>query len=633
VPPTWVRAVVHYRRVKWREVALVPVLLAAALVALVALVSWPVSGTMHPQTDQDGAWQIALRQALHDGTDYGPDLLFTYGPLGFLSQPLLVYPWSARLAFAWAGLTQLVLVATLLWGLRHAFRFWMVASLFAIPLAAALGGSEVSEVVIAFIGAVALVGGRVERGAAQAAALGLGALAGVMLLLKLNTGVTVAALGVVAVAAVPAPRRAVVGAYAGGAIAALAVGWIATGQSLNGIVDYVLGSLGIMSGFSEAMISVDPLGKWDPWWAILLGVAGLAVVARAAHALPRRERAGVLALWTVLAFTSFKAGFVRQEPGHISIFFSSLLGGIVAFGWAPHRQVSAYLVGAVFALAMLAFDGPSLHRLISPLTRARNFADEARLLSDGSDINAGIAAGRRERAAVEQFDGGLLAAIGDRPLHVEPTDSGLVWSHGLRWRPLPVFQSYSAYTSDLDDRNAASVRAPGGPAVIVREQGVGFDNRNPSWESPRAMRDMLCNFRAAAGPSGRWIVLARTAPRCGAERPLATVDAKLGVPVQIPPAADASSVVFVRIDGIQVSGLERLRTFLYRARQRTISLDHGVTKRLIPGTAADGLVLRVPVRVDFPKPFQLDQATDTLTVREEDRRGDLKLRFFAMPIR
>src|SRR6476659_6830859 len=97
MPPSWVRAVVHYRRVNWREVALVPALLA---VALVALVSWPVSGTMHPPLDQDGAWQIGLRQALHDGTDYGPDLLFTYGPLGFLAQPLLVYPWSARLAFA-----------------------------------------------------------------------------------------------------------------------------------------------------------------------------------------------------------------------------------------------------------------------------------------------------------------------------------------------------------------------------------------------------------------------------------------------------------------------------------------------------------------------------------------------------
>ena len=76
-----------------------PALLAAALVTLA---SWPVTGDMRPRLDLDGAWEIALRQALHDGLNFGPDVLFTYGPLGFLREPLLVYPWSARLAFVWA---------------------------------------------------------------------------------------------------------------------------------------------------------------------------------------------------------------------------------------------------------------------------------------------------------------------------------------------------------------------------------------------------------------------------------------------------------------------------------------------------------------------------------------------------
>ena len=66
-----------------------PALLAAALVTLA---SWPVTGDMHPRLDLDGAWEIGLRQALHDGLDYGPDVLFTYGPLGFLREPLLVVP-------------------------------------------------------------------------------------------------------------------------------------------------------------------------------------------------------------------------------------------------------------------------------------------------------------------------------------------------------------------------------------------------------------------------------------------------------------------------------------------------------------------------------------------------------------
>jgi hypothetical protein len=89
----------------------------------------------------------------------------------------------------------------------------------------------------------------------------------------------------------------------------------------------------------------------------------------------------------------------------------------------------------------------------------------------------------------------------------------------------------------------------------------------------------------------------------------------------------------VRIDGIEVSGLEKLRSALYRGLQRQITFDGGRSYRLVPGTAADGIVLRVPKRADYPGPFALDQATNTVTVNKSGRRGDVRLRFFSMPIR
>ena len=133
----------------------------AALAALVALVSWPLGSDLDPRLDADGAWEIGLRQALHDGLDYGPDVLFTYGPLGFLHVPLLVYPWSARLAFAWWALMHLVLVATLLWALTLGLRSRVLAVILTIPLAVALGGAPDLAVnaVLTSIAAVALIAG------------------------------------------------------------------------------------------------------------------------------------------------------------------------------------------------------------------------------------------------------------------------------------------------------------------------------------------------------------------------------------------------------------------------------------------------------------------------------------------
>ena len=53
----------------------------------------------------------------------------------------------------------------------------------------------------------------------------------------------------------------------------------------------------------------------------------------------------------------------------------------------------------------------------------------------------------------------------------------------------------------------------------------------------------------------------------------------------------------------------------------------------MPGTAADGIVLRVPKGADYPAPFALDQATNTITVNKSGRQVDLRLRFYSMPIR
>ena len=90
----------------------------------------------------------------------------------------------------------------------------------------------------------------------------------------------------------------------------------------------------------------------------------------------------------------------------------------------------------------------------------------------------------------------------------------------------------------------------------------------------------------------------------------------------------------MRIEGVQVRSLEKLRTTLYRARLRQASFDGGRRQRLIPATAEDGLLLRVPARADYPTGFGLDQRSNTLAVRILGRTGgDLRYRFSSMAIR
>ena len=95
----------------------------------------------------------------------------------------------------------------------------------------------------------------------------------------------------------------------------------------------------------------------------------------------------------------------------------------------------------------------------------------------------------------------------------------------------------------------------------------GVDGRNPDWESPAAMRALLCHFAVRSG-DGQWQALERTAPRCGRERPLGRTTVALGTPAPVPAPPDRDSMVLVRIDGIDVVGLEKLRALAFRALTR-----------------------------------------------------------------
>jgi hypothetical protein len=110
----------------------------------------------------------------------------------------------------------------------------------------------------------------------------------------------------------------------------------------------------------------------------------------------------------------------------------------------------------------------------------------------------------------------------------------------------------------------------------------------------------------------------------------------LGRPAPVPAAPDRESMVLARIDGIEVGGLERVRALAYRALTRHAVLDGNRRFRLVPGTAADGLILSVPPAADFPAPLGLDQGARTLAVLrgEDEQSGDpVTIRWSAVSIR
>jgi uncharacterized membrane protein len=132
----------------------------------------------------------------------------------------------------------------------------------------------------------------------------------------------------------------------------------------------------------------------------------------------------------------------------------------------------------------------------------------------------------------------VIAQLEGHTVAIDPYAAAIAPAYpAFTWRPVPIFQSYSAYTAALDGQNADMLRSAARPDRILRQfvprsvRGgrtvpYAMDGRDYWFESPEATVERLCRYEEVA-VSGAYQVLAESGRSCGAETPLATVTATL----------------------------------------------------------------------------------------------------------
>jgi len=219
----------------------------------------------------------------------------------------------------------------------------------------------------------------------------------------------------------------------------------------------------------------------------------------------------------------------------------------------------------------------------------------------------------------------------------EPWEIGTAWAYELDWDPLPVFQNYSAYTPQLDRLNAEAAEDPNGPERLLRHNPLvvqpefptaDIDDRFGGWDPPEQARAVLCNF-APLWEDERWQVLGRVGDRCGGEREIESVSAAAGEAVDVP-TPGPGEVVFARIHGAGVSGLEKVQTFLFHAASRHAVVNGETRYRLVPETAGDGLLLRAAPGIVEPGPF--DPVPEAQTLAVEGGADRITYDFYALRV-
>jgi hypothetical protein len=128
----------------------------------------------------------------------------------------------------------------------------------------------------------------------------------------------------------------------------------------------------------------------------------------------------------------------------------------------------------------------------------------------------------------------------------------------------------------------------------------------------------------------RWELLGRVPSRCGPSRPIGTVDAHWDEPIQVP-APGPRQVVYARIHGAGVGGLEKLTTLLLHAQTRRVVVNGTSSFRLIPETAGDGLLLLGDQSI-YEEDGSLSPLPQATTIELQGASGDLSIDFYVMRV-
>jgi hypothetical protein len=573
---------------------------------VLAVASWPVTApALVPQSGLDPSWRAALILALEHRLQFGSQVVFTYGPLGFLSGTQIYAGAESVLALLYLAATMTMTFAVLVRALRG------VAPLLAAVTVAFVVGSVAIHVyngpelglALSFVGCVYLLSGHPTDAQQRRMWLILGGALSLFGLVKVGMGVAILGALVITIAFTDWGRLRAIGLVLTGAVPVFVVGWFATGNGVGNVVAFVRSSMQIVGGYSQAMNIETPARADEYWLALACAAIVLACAVGHVRRSARRTQVAVLLLTMFVLWILFKEGFVRHDL-HDTIFFALIPLLLAAF--TPSTRTPAWSMTALLVATVILIDAAGSFPVesMSPVQAAKNFKHQLATTVLSGRRSALTAGARTSMRASYGLPDTMLSALKGKTVAVDPWEQSIFWAYpSLHYDPLPVMQDYSGYTTPLDSLDANALRGPRAPTYLLRQPGA-VDGRVPAFDPPAAQLALQCHYvEVAATPT--WQLTKNNGNRCSGPMRAGTTAASFGqsFAVPTPPAGTAMVASFHLSEPASWKALD----LLWRSPRISIVVTDATgatqTYRFIGGTAADLHVVVPATTLGYSPPF------------------------------
>jgi hypothetical protein len=640
--------------------------LAATTSLLFAVSRFLPSGRLGGYSTVEDSWIQMLHMAFAERLQFGRDIVFTFGPWGFLfdgyhpaTYLISVVVWVVLAVVFWWAAWRVV---------THFFKNPLVSWLWMMVV---IGLASISAYVLidarltAWPVLLLLLHFSVEERAFTLTQAMLVVSLALLSLIK-SSIFTIAIVTVLIIAADNVFRQRrfpwIVLAFAGG----IFFFWVLAGQGITRFGLYLRGASEIVSGYTEAMMLQQPTDKVDiiRFWEV-----AIAVFALVGYVLCKQHRLfGVLPLlgFAFIVFAAFKHGYVRHDMHEIPATNLLLLAALL---WLPvawfagrcttresdaaaskswpttskkrsmteknrsrTRQnisktaarattpsskawrtkppgasrskpiswrrwlVPAVLLPLIFAtpLASLSlrryYANNSLFSVLAQQLRAQNLFAPAKTFREFLEDR------QHSFRAYNTYAAGLSAGkFPNLDIHgsadVYPLSQTVALPQGLTCRPRPIFQSYSAYTPNLAEMNAAHLRSDRAADHILFDVWT-IDGRFPTQDDSLSWPELLTRYDIKR-VAGRYILMTKSVtPRHYELTSIAETVANFDEGIEVP--SMIGGPIWVRID-IQQSFYGNVVAMLYRPPRVSLTLftrtGRTYSGRLLPAVARAGFLL------------------------------------------
>ncbi len=377
-------------------------------------------------------------------------------------------------------------------------------------------------------------------------------------------------------------------------LAAMLLFWIFIYGSPGGFINYCIGMFHL-AGDNSAAAAFHPTNNWLLILPFLIGCWAIPF-------LQKTSEGKIFGFLFLLAFfAAWKYGMAREDYSHIKTYLHFVVVSMILF--LVYNPINLFInlpvlvfVFFLFILNMKNVENPE------PLTlNYLGIGNFTKFISNYSEIKEKSEKQNLENIAVNRLPEEIRNRIGNATVDIYPYDYTILAANKLNWKARPVIQSYAAYTSWLDKKNATHFAGSEAPEYFIfglnnittdlnGGQLESIDNRYLLNDEPQTLIELIRNYDPIYSDENFLVYLRRNQPLEIRSAITNAQSAKWNQWIAIPDSASHFTRLKLHTDR-SFSG--KIKSFLYKDELYYMyfkTMNGSTLKyRIVPQNAADGI--------------------------------------------